>query len=313
MRFMRRRWPLLLLCLLWLQGRQFASAEGGESVSSTYRTGTEEVRLLFVATDQDGHNRASLSASDFAVVDNGYVIRDFRSFHRLADSKLDLLVLIDASESVATRFRREQGDVLSLLASSTWGPDDWVSVMWFGGEESTSVCLRNCRSLPPATLFSAVRAGGLTPLYDSLALALQQLGKRSTPQNRPVVVVISDGQDTISIRSEAEVVAAAQRAEVPIYTIDINGGKSGAAGSFALRRMADATGGRNLSLEAGAPQALSALLEDLQATYLATYTPPYRNFGTHAVRILPTRDLKLRFRSRQAYYYDTGQPAGGTP
>src|SRR5271165_2716965 len=100
--FVRVLLPLLLL----------TSVEAQESSIPNYRSTASEVRLVFFATDENNHTVEDLQKDDFAVVDDERVIRDFRSFTRSALTKLDVIVLIDSSDSVLPHFRLEIADVL---------------------------------------------------------------------------------------------------------------------------------------------------------------------------------------------------------
>jgi hypothetical protein len=88
-----------------------------------------EVRLAFVATDQHNQDVPTLTPADIAVVDNGTVIRHFRSLSRDPQVNLEALVLIDASESLARRFSQEIAEAAQLIAEARWGADDVLSVM----------------------------------------------------------------------------------------------------------------------------------------------------------------------------------------
>ena len=57
------------------------------------------------------------------MVDDEKVIRDFRSFTRSASVKLDIIALIDASESVLPRFQQEITDVVQLISQCPWTPE----------------------------------------------------------------------------------------------------------------------------------------------------------------------------------------------
>jgi hypothetical protein len=43
------------------------------------------------------------------------------------------------------------------------------------------------------------------------------------------------------------------------------------------------------------------ILDDLHGGYVLTYELPGHSTGQHSVRILPTSDPKLQFRSRRSY------------
>ena len=66
---------LLFLALLICVPGSHGSNDAAESI--TYRTTVSEVRVTFFATDEQQHPVATLTNSDFAVVDNDRVVRNF--------------------------------------------------------------------------------------------------------------------------------------------------------------------------------------------------------------------------------------------
>src|SRR5579859_6360598 len=103
-----RRLGTLLLLLPFCAA--MARGASGDPPEFTYRTHVNEVRLTFAAMDQNNHGVATLQASDFAVVDKDIIVRNFESFTRSDWTKLEIAVVIDGSESVTPRFRREMAD-----------------------------------------------------------------------------------------------------------------------------------------------------------------------------------------------------------
>ncbi|MGB0042806.1 MAG: hypothetical protein WBP91_06480, partial [Terriglobales bacterium] len=95
-----------------------AMAEEGDDPSGlpTFRSAVSEVRVTFFATDENNRPLEEVTKSDFAVVDNELVVRNFRSFTHSNENSLEIVVLVDLSESVAPRVRTEISDVLQLLA-----------------------------------------------------------------------------------------------------------------------------------------------------------------------------------------------------
>ena len=142
--------PLLLL----------TSVEAQESPIPTYHSVVSEVRLVFFATDENNHTVEDLQQDDFAVVDNGRIIREFRSFTRSNLVKLDVIVLIDASESVLPRFQQEITDVVQLISQGQWAPEDNLTVLSFSGTEAHLICSEDCRSSFAADQVVPLRGGG---------------------------------------------------------------------------------------------------------------------------------------------------------
>ena len=126
---------LLALFVLAYSSAAAVSAEDTNDSSGppTYRSTVSEVRVTFFATDENNHPLETLTKSDFAVVDNERVVRNFRSFTHSDETSLDVIVLVDLSESVAPRFRVAISDVLQLVAREQSIPDDNIAVLSFGG------------------------------------------------------------------------------------------------------------------------------------------------------------------------------------
>ena len=124
----RRAWPILWILLFWA-GTSLAVS--GDQPDLTYHTTISEVRLAFSATDQNGHGVATLSSNDFAVVDTGFIVRDFQSFTRSDYSRLEIAILIDSSESVSPHVRKEIADTLELLQETSGVPEENISLLSF--------------------------------------------------------------------------------------------------------------------------------------------------------------------------------------
>src|ERR1035437_10418278 len=126
---------LLALLVLAYSSAAEVSAEDTNDSSGlpTYRSTVSEVRVTFFATDENNHPLATLTKSDFAVVDNELVVRNFRSFTHSDETSLDVVALVDLSESVAPRLRVAMNDVLQLVAREQSIPDDNLAVLSFGG------------------------------------------------------------------------------------------------------------------------------------------------------------------------------------
>jgi len=269
--------------------------------SVLYRTTVSEVRLSFSAVDQNNHGVATLQSSDFAVVDKGFIVRNFQSFTRADWTKLELAILVDASESVTPQYRREIADTLELVTQTAGVPDENLSVFSFHGLQPTLLCGGDCRALRAAELLPAVRTGGLTPLFDAIVFASDFLSQRGDPHAQKVLIVFSDGEDTISQHSLTDSIDAALTGNVQIYGIDLN--HTASPGAATLNRLAGATGGRYFAARDGASRALNIILEGFRATYVVSYRLPTHASGFHVVRILPTHNLNLEFRCRSGYYY----------
>jgi VWFA-related protein len=287
-------------------GGGLALGAPGDTPDATYRANVAEVRLIFSATDQNNHVVATLNEGDFAVVDRDTVVRGFRSFTRSGWTKLYVVVLMDTSGSVTPRLRQEITDVVRVTCAGAGIPEENLSLVSFHGIKPSLICAGNCRASSALDRLSALKAGGLTPLFDSVVFAAGLLAQRGDPDTRKILILFSDGEDTISRHSSADAMEAALASELRIYAVGLSNAAYPSTGAFALESLAGATGGRFFAAREGISKVLESVLEDAHATFTVTYKLPSRAAGFHLVRILPTHDLHLQFRCRRGYYYPSG-------
>ena len=164
----------------------------------------------------------------------------------------------------------------------------------------------------PASKLLAVKSGGATPLFDALIFAADFISQHRRAGARPVMILFSDGDDTISMHSPREALQAVLDDGALIYSVDMGTARteSKTSGTMFLRRVSEATGGRYFAVslrpsqQNGAATVLNAVLEDLRASYVVTYDLPSYQAGFHSLRLLPTHNLNLTFHSRNGYEYE---------
>ncbi len=271
----------------------------------TYRTGTSEVRVTFFATDQNNRLVQGIDRNDFAVVDGDMVIRDFRSLNRSDETRLDIVVLVDTSESVAPRFRAIAEQVQRLISRNHSGDD--LSIITFSGLRPAVLCSAECGGASTESKIRSLNPAGSTPLFDSLAFSARYIAERHTAGVRQVLILLSDGNDTISGTSARQALDSVIGTGALLYTINPNKTARDLKGSLVLQEMADATGGRSFSAQDDAADVLEVALADLRASYVVTYPLPSRMAGLHSLRIVPKHNLNLRFHCRRGYFYDEGR------
>ncbi len=319
--------PLALIVLTYGSAAEDANDPSGPP---TYHSTVSEVRVTFFATDENNHPVATLTKSDFAVVDSELVVRNFRSFTPADETSLDVVVLVDLSESVAPRLRVAMNAVLQLVAREQSIPDDNIAVLVFGGAfprapdgapdgtlnglHPAVLCSSGCGAADSASRLQAVKSGGTTPLFDALIFGADFVSHHRRAGARPVLILFSDGNDTVSMHSAREALDAVLNEGALIYSVDMgaseNQPSNRSGGSMFLRRVSDATGGRYFSLHfssnVDAATVLNAALEDLRASYVVTYDLPSHQAGFHSLCLMPTHNLNLTFHSRKGYYYEPG-------
>lgn len=283
-----------------------ASGPSEESPILTFRSSVNEVRLVFFAKDDRNHPIPELKKDDFAVVDDERVIRDFRSFDRSSMMKLDIVVVIDSSESVLPQFKREMGQVLQLISHGPWSEGDSVSVVSFSGMQARVICEKVCDGALSGDHTKYWATGGATPLFDAIELSTKLIEKHRRPDVWPVLVIFSDGDDTISNASFKDALHSLRSVEAQVYAIDLGRPNQPTNGTAALQNLAYESGGRWIRIGDGASTVFNGVIEDLRSAHVVTYKLPESASEFHEVRILPTHNLKLQFRCRRGYYSTNG-------
>ena len=299
-----RTCPLRAALIFWagLVCAAFAQTDS-DPADVTLRSNVNEVRVAFSTTDENNRVVATVQPTDFAIVDQDRVVREFRSFGRSEYTRMDVVVLVDASGSVTPQFRKEFSHVVQLIAETQNLPDESFAVVSFRDLKPSVVCDGNCRELHIEAKFPVVSSGGPTPLYDSIVFASQMLEGRGDLHTRRILVLFSDGADTISMKSFTDAMNSALDNDVAIYSVDVSNPGYVSSGALVLRSFAANTGGRYFPIKDGTRTVLDAILEDFRATYIVTYKLPSHVAGFHQLGILPTHDLGLHFHCRRGYYY----------
>lgn len=294
----RHTWRYLIFVMIC---PGISAAADPEKPDFTVHTDANEICLSFSATDQNDHGVATLQAGDIVVIDRDIVVRKFQSFARSDWTQLEIAILADSSESMTPQFRHEVNEIVDLLSASEGLPDESLSLFSFRNSEPALICAGNCHAFQNADHLPAIQPGGFTPLFDSLIFAADFLPHQSDPSPEKILIVFSDGGDTISRNTLSAAIETAVKDDVRIYSVDLN--RSESSGSIVLYRLSADTGGRYFSEHATAADVLTAILENFRATYSVSYRLPSQVSGFHSIRVLPTHNLHLQFRSRSGYYY----------
>jgi Ca-activated chloride channel family protein len=218
-------------------------------------------------------------------------------------------VLLDISGSTAKEMKY-QTDAVTRFVRTLFGegnPEDRAALYTFNWQVSQEVDYT--RSVGQfADKMRRLKAEAGTSLYDAILLASQELGER---EGRHVLVVVTDGGDTVSATSFQKAMQAVHAADAilyPILTVPIasDAGRN-VGGENALTTMAESTGGRLFSPGInGLDQAFSDILKDLRTQYLIGFYPrgvPLTKNPFHRVEVKVQR-LGLRVVSRTGYYGD---------
>ncbi len=246
--------------------------------AQVFRGGADVVLLNVTVTDGEGHLVSHLDKTDFQVFEDG-VLQEIGNFSR-DPQPIALSILLDTSTSMERKLPIAQEAAVGFIRRM--GIKDVAQVISFDTRAESGRTSRADR----AALEKAIRrtqAGGSTALYVAVYTALDAL-KGAVAQSadairRQSIVVLSDGEDTSSLIDYDQVMEAAKRSEVSIYTIALRSKEDTPPhgfneADFVLRTMAQETGGRVYHVDdvAQLPGIYQQIADELANQYTIGYT-----------------------------------------
>ncbi len=278
------------------------STAPGYTISRT----VPEVRLQFTVADEHGRPIQDLSPDDIRILDDQLPVTKLQDFARDEDLPLRLGIVLDVSDSVKRALTEEKAAALELFNRILRPQTDRAFVMAFGGnvqvwQETTS---------DRASLMQAVdrvrQPGWGTLLFDALySASVDHLVKGDAGMLvRRAIVVLSDGNDTHSLRTLQDVIAAAQASEIQIYPLTMHKKGLRLPGDAILQRLADETGGSFFVAQSAKElQSVFAEIEqEMRSQYCVSFPPRRSTPGFHALRVEVRSPQKLQVHARQGYY-----------
>ena len=235
---------LSVLSLVLAGGRLDLEAQGRPS----FRASVEVVSLSVTVTDPDGRHVGNLTAEDFTILENGKPQQTV--FFSRAAVSLSVSILIDSSASMEGRLPEAQEAATEFVERLR--PDDVAEVIDFDTRARVLQPLTGDRDMLKAAI-QRVTVGGSTALNNAVYIALRQFEKLRAQDRdeirRQIIVVLSDGEDTSSLVGFEELSDLSRRSHTVIYPIGLGldvlrPAQGRATGTFALRRLAQETGGR---------------------------------------------------------------------
>lgn len=148
-------------------------------------------------------------------------------------------------------------------------------------------------------------ARGQTAMFDAMLSALKYLERGTQP--RRVLILVADGGDNASQSSFPDVLDAALRRDVVIYTVGLTDRHDREAKPKRLRQLADVTGGEAFFPETNEEitPVFKRIAHDIRSSYMIGYAPP--SAATADVRRQVEVDLqgreyrKFKVRARSVY------------
>lgn len=273
-----------------------------QEAKPTFRASVALVPIT--AAVRDSHNRIvrGLTRHDFDVLENNQR-REIVDFIASDEAALSLAIVADTSGSMRGRNWERANDFVDQLVSGLTKPNDEVALFTF----DKTLCQQTPFTSDRDSVLDALRsveAWGQTSLYDAVAEAAKRVAVRSG--QRRAVLVITDGLDTSSTMTAAEVSAIAGSIDVPVYAISVTPASPSAPtakdGQAGLAQLVAWTGGdvSYLSESAGLDHTIGALMSELRQQYFLAIQSDSTS-GWHRIDV-KTRRRDLSVRARTGYF-----------
>lgn len=261
------------------------STNAAQNAGSTLKVDVKLVNVFVTVTDEHGAPVSGLKKEDFALLEDGKP-QTISVFDK--ESALPLSIVLDIDTSLSTR--KDLPLELSSarrFARAILRPVDAISLYSFSEIVSEVVPFTSDLKAIDRGV-DRVRMGSATALYDALYLGSQALEPR---KGRKVLVVITDGGDTVSRVDYKEAVRAAQEAEAIVYSIidvpvEASAGRD-IGGEHALIQISEDTGGKYF-YATSVPElddAFRKISDELRTQYLLAYYPSQRISDSNFRRI----------------------------
>jgi Ca-activated chloride channel family protein len=265
------------------------------------------VRILATVRDAGGALLGNLEKSDFAVYDNN-ALQQISVFERRTEQPLSVAMLVDCSGSTAKDLKFEVDSVSRFLKAlfKEGNPEDSVGLYSFNYQVTQQTpFIHNPGQLDRLLRMLHGEAG--TSMYDAIYFASHDLESR---KGRKVLVIVTDGGDTTSVKDYHAALNAAQLADSTIYPILIvpiaNDAGRNIGGEHALTTLASGTGGRVFepTLGTALDKAFADILQELRTQYLLAYYPKGVPLTKDRFHRLEVRVLRpgLQILARNGYY-----------
>jgi Ca-activated chloride channel homolog len=306
------------------------------------RVETNLTNIFFTAADKQKRFISTLKREDVRVLEDG-VPQEIFTFQPNSDLPLSLAILIDCSGSEERTLPEEKAAARSFLESVLRPNKDEAAIVSFTGEVTLEQGLtgnvgRLRRAIdqvefvpPSGYIGGGVVVGGTPPIsgtqqtlagstaiWDAIWATSNELLTDSAEHTRRAIILLTDGEDTISQVHMQDAVNRAVKADALIYAVGIGDRYQFGINEGALKKITEGTGGRAYfpRNERDLRDAFTQIEKDLRERYLIAYSPSNKtrdgSYRRVAVEIVnpELRKENLRLNYRPGYF---AKSPGATP
>jgi Ca-activated chloride channel family protein len=310
---------LVLLCSAWAQQapaspnpitstNQHGGQSEPQSPETTMKVDVNLVNVFVTVTDQHGSPIGGLTKDNFILKEDDRE-QQIKVFDRESALPLSIALAIDTSLSTRHDLPLEQASA-KRFAHEIIRPIDALSVYAFSEvvNEATRGYTSDLKRIDES--IDHIRIGAATALYDAIYLASRALDHR---KGRKVIVLITDGGDTISKVDYKEAVRASEEAEAIVYSIIVvpieNSAGRETGGEHALIQLSEDTGGKYYYATSVGQldDAFHKISDELRTQYLLAYYPSqhasFSEFRRIQVNVVRAPDAAAYHVRHRAGYY----------
>jgi Ca-activated chloride channel family protein len=274
---------------------------------TTIKVDVKLVNVFVTVTDERGAPIANLGRENFQILEDGQP-QKISVFDK--ESEMPLSIVLDIDTSLSTR-RDLPLEINSAhrFVHALVRPVDALSVYGFNETVDQVVTFTSDLKAIDRGL-DRLHPGAATALYDAIYVGSEALQER---QGRKVMVVITDGGDTVSSVNYQGALRAAQTSEAIVYSIivvpiEASAGRD-TGGEHALIQLSQDTGGKYYyaSSIGQLDEAFHSISDELRTQYLLAYYPikrladsDFRRIEIKLAGVASGADYKTRHRT--GYY-----------
>jgi Ca-activated chloride channel family protein len=297
---------LLLACAAYAQ--QPPAQTQSTEPEATLKVDVKLVSVYVTVTDAHGAPVAGLQKENFLVQEDGREQR-ISVFDKESALPLSIALAIDTSLSTRHDLPLEQASAKRFV-HTILRPVDALSVFSFSESVSQSPFGYTADLKRIDEGIDHIRLGAATALFDAVYVASRSLDRR---QGRKVMVLITDGGDTISRIDYKGAARAAEEAEALVYSIIVvpieNSAGREIGGEHALIQLSEDTGGKYYYATSMSQldDVFRQISDELRNQYLLAYYPSQHTSNSQFRRIQvgvsgPADAAAYHVRHRVGYY-----------
>jgi len=257
-------------------GANLQQTDTASEDDSTFRVNVKLVNVYVTVTDQRGAPVGNLAQGNFQLLEDGHP-QKISVFSKESELPLSIALQIDTSLSTRRDLPLEINSA-RRFAHAILRPQDAMAVYGISEVADEIVPFTSDMKVIDRGI-ERIHMGSATAVYDAIFVASQALEER---QGRKVLVLITDGGDTVSQTDYREALRAAQISEAVVYSIivvpiEASAGRD-TGGEHALIQLSEDTGGKYFYATT-LPQldeAFRTISDELRTQYLLAYYPASR-------------------------------------